>query len=198
MTYQATTQFQWTLDVNAERPLKQWMVNRGNGRKKQSVLWYGLLEKQLIRWLMKQQDHAYKRLRVALDREAKKANQKLHDEVALVKNEDLRSKEKLLLEENRHRRTKEELRLEKDEHEKTKQNSLQLIEELRSEHHKALDQLNEDLLCKICYTHQDRWGMLQCGHMVCFSCAESLGKAKDCPWCRKPITGYLLCYPFAS
>ncbi|KAJ5465992.1 hypothetical protein N7530_009779 [Penicillium desertorum] len=163
MTYQATGQFQWTLDVNAERRLNQWM------------------------------DHAYKRLRAALDREAQKANQELRHEVALVKNEDLRSKEKLLLEENRHRRTKEELRLEenrhrrtkeelrleKDEHEKTKQNFVQLIEELRNEHHKALDQLNESLQCKICYTHQDRWGMLQCGHMRS-SPAHSRECGEDC------------------
>jgi rubrerythrin len=85
----------------------------------------------------------------------------------------------------KNRMLRDELRQERKRHQKTE-------EELSQQREKRI------LECKICYMQPDRWVFILCGHMVCRSCAGSLGTTEKCPICRAPITGYIGCYPFAG
>ncbi|KAF9882691.1 hypothetical protein FE257_005523 [Aspergillus nanangensis] len=79
----------------------------------------------------------------------------------------------------------------------------ELLQE-RKNHKKTEEELSQQrekriLECKICYIQPDYWAaFIQCGHMVCKSCAGSLGAMEKCPICRAPTTGYIGSYPFAG
>lgn len=49
---------------------------------------------------------------------------------------------------------------------------------------KQLFQQGKILECRICCTQPDRWLTLSCGHMLCLSCKNRLGKPKKCSMCR--------------
>jgi predicted nuclease with TOPRIM domain len=55
-----------------------------------------------------------------------------------------------------------------------------------------------NLECKVCYRQEEKWTVLVCGHMFCWSCVESLEKPRKCPVCRADVMGYFICYPFAG
>ncbi|KAJ5630661.1 uncharacterized protein N7484_010761, partial [Penicillium longicatenatum] len=80
----------------------------------------------------------------------------------------------------KNRMLRDELRQEKERHQKTE-------EELSQQREKRI------LECKICYMQPDRWVFILCGHMVCRSCAGSIGTTEKCPICRAPITGHIGC-----
>lgn len=65
---------------------------------------------------------------------------------------------------------------------------------------KPVLQLSERLNfeCKVCYRQDEKWTVLVCGHMFCWSCVESLEKPQRCPYCRANVMGSFVCYPFAG
>ena len=58
---------------------------------------------------------------------------------------------------------------------------------------KALDELEKDITCAVCYGHYQEAKLLPCNHYYCRACIESLAKRSrgrpfPCPECRKDVT----------
>ncbi|PYH76329.1 hypothetical protein BO82DRAFT_208027 [Aspergillus uvarum CBS 121591] len=100
---------------------------------------------------------------------------------------------KQLQEKNRNLR--DELHQERERHQKE-------LFQVKEEHQKTQEELSQQrekrvLECNICYRQPDRWVVIQCGHMFCRSCFKAL-RTEGCPTCRKEMTGFMGCYPFAG